>query len=289
MYQPPADVPVLGIGKEGYSSIDEAIEKIKKEHVLIGTKIIPKFTSVVEERHHRLQRMVAGFRIFAKLGYDEGVAGHITVRDPENPHNFWVNPFARYFGALKIEDFILVNHLSEVISGTGTLNKAAFVIHSAVHEARPDVVAAVHSHSMYGKVWSTTGRLLEPITQDSCSFYQDHALSEPFSGVVYDNSEGISIANSLGTKKGIILRNHGLLTVGDTVDAAIWNFIALERTCHAQILAEGLGRPIQIDHDTARLTRYQTGTPFASWLQFQPMFEMIVKEQPDILSDNAKV
>jgi len=284
MYQPPANVPVLGVGKQSHSSIDEAIVAIQNEHALFGTKVMPKFTSVTEERHHRLQRVIAGFRMFAKFGYDEGLAGHITVRDPENPHHFWVNPFGRYFGTLKVQDLILINQLGEVISGTGTLNKAAFTIHGAVHEARPDAVAAVHSHSMYGKVWSTTGRLLEPITQDSCAFYQDHALSEEFSGVVYDNSEGKSIANALGTKKGIILRNHGLLTVGDTVDSAIWNFIALERTCHAQILAEGLGRPTLIDHDTARLTRYQIGTPFASWFSFQPLFEMIVKEQPDILS-----
>jgi len=192
MYSKP-DVGVFGIGKEDHPSVDEAIAAIKRENELTAKKVIPKFESSLEERNHRKQRLVAGLRLFAKYGYDAGVAGHITVRDPENPQNFWVNPFGRHFGSIKIQDLILINHHGEVIGGSGALNKAAFIIHGAIHNSRPEVMSVVHAHSMYGKVWSTTGRLLEPITQDSCAFYEDHAISEPFSGVVYGDSEGKSI------------------------------------------------------------------------------------------------
>ena len=88
----------------------------------------------------------------------------------------------------------------------------------------PDLNAAAHSHSMYGKTFSTMGRLLEPITQDSCAFYENHVLFDDFTGVVLDTSEGDRIAEALGDKKAAILKNHGLLTTGTTVDEAAWDF-----------------------------------------------------------------
>ena len=135
------------------------------------------------------------------------------------------------------------------------MNTAAFAIHSAVHAARPDVIAAAHSHSLYGKAWSSLGRLLDPLTQDACAFYDDHALFDDFTGVVLDQSEGKRIAHALGDRKAVILRNHGLLTVGHSVDEAVWWFVTMERTCQAQLLAEAAGTPILIDDDVARLTR----------------------------------
>jgi ribulose-5-phosphate 4-epimerase/fuculose-1-phosphate aldolase len=82
-------------------------------------------------------------------------AGHITMRDPVDPHSFWVNPFGKAFSLINKSDLILVNHKGEVIDGgeCRLLNTAAFMIHSAVHEARPDVICAAHSHSIYGRTW----------------------------------------------------------------------------------------------------------------------------------------
>jgi len=286
--EPTKNSTIFGVDKDAYTSVEAAIEAIKKENERLAKTRLPTFKTVTEERNHKLQRLVAGLRIFAKFGYDEGVAGHITVRDPENPHHFWVNPFGRYFGTLKVRDLICVNGKGEIVSGKGALNKAAFHIHSAIHNARPEVVAAVHAHSPYGKIWSTTGRLLDPITQDSCNFYEDHALSEKYNAVVYSDNEGQSIANSLGDKKGIILRNHGLIAVGETIDGALWNFINFERNCKVQMKAETIGKPALIDHDVARVTHWQTGTTFSSWFQFQPMFQMIVNENPDILENETE-
>lgn len=131
------------------------------------------FTEKYEEREYLKGRLAAAFRIFGKYGFDEGVAGHITLRDPVDPSTFWVNPFGVAFSLMKRSDLIQVNHEGKVIGGGDVklLNAAAFMIHGAVHEARPDVMCAAHSHSIYGRAFCTLGRKLDVITQDSCSFH----------------------------------------------------------------------------------------------------------------------
>jgi ribulose-5-phosphate 4-epimerase/fuculose-1-phosphate aldolase len=242
-----------------------------------------KAGTAAQERLHRKQRLAATFRLFARYGFDEGVAGHVTARDPERLDHFWVNPFGMYFGHIRASDLILVNHRGEVVEGDRPVNSAAFAIHSQIHAARPDAIAAAHSHSMHGRAFSSLGRLLDPLTQDSCAFYEDHALFDDYTGVVLELSEGRRIAATIGEKKAIILRNHGLLTVGQSVEEAAYWFIALERSCQAQLLAEAAGKPVKIDREAAILTRSQVGSHAAGLFQFQPLYEKIVREEPDLL------
>jgi ribulose-5-phosphate 4-epimerase/fuculose-1-phosphate aldolase len=243
----------------------------------------PVFDRVEDERLHRKQRLAAALRLFARYGFDEGVAGHITARDPERLDHFWVNPFGMYFGHIRVSDLILVNHNGEVVEGDRPVNAAAFAIHSQIHLARPDVVAAAHSHSLYGKAWSTLGRLLDPLTQDACSFYNDHAVFDDYTGVVLTREEGQRIGQALGQKKAVILRNHGLLTVGHSVDEAAWWFITMDRSCQAQLAAEAAGTPVLIDPEVARLTFSQVGSPYMGWFSFQSLYDKIVKLEPDLL------
>ena len=242
-----------------------------------------QFESPQEERLHRKQRLAASFRLFSKFGFDEGVAGHITARDPEHLDHFWVNPFGMHFGHIRVSDLLLVNDQGEVVEGNRPVNRPAFAIHSQIHAARPDVVAAAHAHSIYGKSWSSLGRLLDPITQDVCAFYEDHGLFDDYTGVVLELEEGRRIAQALGENKAAILRNHGLLTVGHSVEEAAWWFITMERSCHAQLLASAAGTPIVIEPEMARLTRSQVGSHMAGWFSFQPLYDRIVREQPDLL------
>jgi ribulose-5-phosphate 4-epimerase/fuculose-1-phosphate aldolase len=242
----------------------------------------PAFASPDEERLHRKQRLTAAFRLFARCGFDEGVAGHITARDPERLDHFWVNPFGVHFSQIRVSDLILVDHDGIVVEGDRPVNRAAFAIHSQLHAARPDVVAAAHSHSLHGKAWSTLGRLLDPITQDACAFYADHGLFDDYTGVVLDLDEGKRIAAALGEHKAVILRNHGLLTVGHSVDEAAFWFFAMDRTCHAQLLAEAAGTPVHIDPEMAALTASQVGSHHAGWFGFQPLFDMLAVQEPDL-------
>ncbi|MDB4975567.1 MAG: Class aldolase/adducin family protein [Myxococcaceae bacterium] len=241
------------------------------------------FASAAEERLHLKQRLAAAFRLFAKFGYDEGVAGHITARDPEHRETFWVNPFTKDFSQITVSNLIRIDHAGEVVEGSWPVNRAAFAIHSRLHAARPDVIAAAHTHSLHGKAFATLGKLLDPITQDSCAFYEDHGVFADYTGVVLDLKEGDRIAEALGGRKAVILRNHGLLTVGQTVDAAAFWFITMDRCCHAQLLADAAGETVKIAPEMARLTSTQVGSPIAGYIGFQPLYDRIVKEQPDLL------
>lgn len=244
---------------------------------------LPEHADVAAHRQHLKERLAAAFRLFGRFGFDEGVAGHITARDPEHADRFWVNPFGLGFRQVRASDLICVDHDGNVVEGDWPVNQAAFAIHSQVHRARPDVVAAAHAHSVHGKTFSSLGVLLDPLTQDSCAFYGDHALFDDFTGVVVDTAEGARIADALGDNKLAILRNHGLLTVGTSVDAAAWWFITAERTCQAQLMAMAAGKPVTIDHENAVLTHSQVGSELAGQFSFHPLWSWIVAEEPDLL------
>jgi ribulose-5-phosphate 4-epimerase/fuculose-1-phosphate aldolase len=247
--------------------------------------VFPEFTTVEDERRHRKQRLAAAFRLFGQFGFDEGLAGHITARDPERTDHFWVNPLGQNFKQVRVKDLLLVNHDGEVVEGDWPLNQAAFVIHSQVHAARPDVIAAAHAHSVYGKAWSAMRQELDPLTQDSCAFYGDHALFDDYTGVVLDLDEGRRLAQVLDDNKALILSNHGLLTVGRTVDEAAWWFITMERTCQVQLLCEAAGKAVPIDPEQAAKTAQQVGHYMAGWRAFQPLYDWIVAQQPDLLDE----
>ena len=244
---------------------------------------VPQAQGIEELRKDRKNKLAAALRLFGKFGFDEGVAGHVTVRDPERTDHFWVNPMGRSFKQMKVSDLLLVSHTGKVVQGNGLLNGAAFTIHSQIHMANPHVIAAAHSHSLYGKAFSSLGKLLDPLTQDACAFYEDHVLFDDFTGVVLDNSEGKRIAAAMGDRKAAILQNHGLLTVGGTVEAAAWWFITMERSCQAQLLAEAAGKPRLISREVALQTRETVGTPLAGWFSFQPLYDVITAEQPELL------
>lgn len=235
-----------------------------------------------QERTVRKQELAAAFRIFGRLGFSEGVAGHITARDPGNPDCFWVNPFGKAFSQIRVSDLILVGHDGSLLDGRRPVNRAAFIIHSQVHQARPDVVAAAHTHSLHGKAFSSLGIPLAPITQDACAFYEDQGLYTGYRGVVNDLEEGRRIGIALAGHKAVILQNHGLLTVGQSVAEAAWYFVTMERSCQAQLLAMAAGTPRLIDPETARMVRAQIAGPLPGWFQFRPLWDQIIEQEPDL-------
>lgn len=262
-----------------------------------------EFTDKYKERDYLKGRLTAAFRIFGKYGFDEGVAGHITLRDPVDPTTFWVNPLGVAFSLIKKSDLIQVDHNGTVIDGgeVRLLNAAAFMIHRAVHEARPDVLCAAHSHSIYGRSFCSLGRKLDVITQDACSFhnvcgrnchkygsfadssFQDHVLYGSFNGIVLAEKEGKDIAACLGNKKAALLQNHGLLTVGETIEAAVFWFVSLEKCCHAQLMADAAaggrgGETVKIADEDAAFTYKTIGTPLAGFFSGKPLFDIVEKE-----------
>ncbi|MFD5099922.1 class II aldolase/adducin family protein [Streptomyces albidochromogenes] len=242
----------------------------------------PTHATAAEERRYRKERLAAALRLFGRYGYEEGVSGHITARDPQYADCYWVNPFGLAFADMTVSDLILVNGDGQVVEGRRHVNQAAFLVHAQVHRARPDVVAVAHTHSVHGRALSALGQLLDPITQESCAFYEDHALYDAYTGVSVDEQEGRWIAGALGPHKAVILRNHGLLTVGDSVDAAAWWFIAMERCCQVQLAARAAGRPVLIGHEDAVATRDQLGSDLVAWINHQPLWDRIRRTEPDL-------
>lgn len=246
-----------------------------------GIPLRPESTSVEQERRRRQVALVGGYRLLSRFGMDEGVAGHITARDPEHTDHFWTARWGAYFGEVTPGDLLLVDGEGRVVQGEGPLNLATFAIHAAVHDARPDVVGAVHAHGLYGKAFSSLGIPLAPLTQDACAFYDDHIVHDTYEGVVFGADEGRAIASALGARKAAILANHGHLTVGATVESAVWWFITMERSMQAEILARSVGEPSALAPEVAVATRDTVGTEEVGWFQYRSIIPRIVREQPD--------
>ncbi|PVH98530.1 class 2 aldolase adducin domain-containing protein [Periconia macrospinosa] len=249
---------------------------------------IPRPESKEAERRWQLEQMAGAFRIFAKLGFADGGSGHISLRDPIDPSTFWINPYGVHFGLLTVSDMVQVDEDGNRIGGADKLiNTAGFIIHSAIHKQRPDINAACHMHSPYGRAWSNFGKPIDMLNQDSCMFYQDLAIYTNFGGVVFAKEEGQRLAQALGpSKKNMILQNHGLLTCGGTVAEAAAFFIALERACQCQLLTEAaiahgaredLKKTIVSDEE-AEYTKKGTGSPEVMYMQFEPEYRLILKE-----------
>ncbi|MTD13213.1 class II aldolase/adducin family protein [Nakamurella sp. YIM 132087] len=233
------------------------------------------------EQAVRKHKLVASYRLFARFGFDEGAAGHITVRDPLDRNTFWVAPFGRWFGGVTVADLVRVDQYGDVVEGSGPVNKAAFFIHSAIHDARPEVDGAAHAHALHAKTFAALDRTLRPLTQDSCAFYGRHSRFEEFSGVVLDRGYGDRIAKTMGEDRALILANHGHLTAATSLDAAVWWFISMERCFQSELLVLATGEASPIPHEEAALTASQHTVEYAE-LCFSALYERIMAEQPDL-------
>lgn len=239
--------------------------------------------SLEQERTARKRALVAAFRLFARLGYDEGVAGHITARDPERLDHFWVNPFGLHFSRIRVDDLLLLNARGKVVEGTGRASTPAFAIHSAVHEARPDVVAVAHAHTIHGRAFASLDQTLDPIVQESCAFWRNHVLFREYKGLILERDEGDALARTMGDARAAILRHHGLLTTGPSVEAAAWWFITMDRACQMQLLAQAAGKPRLMSEEEAVLAARQFGNNNKAALSFRMIAEVVLEEEPDAL------
>jgi len=242
---------------------------------------IPEFESVEAERKYRKEHLVAACRAFALHGF----AGHLTVRDPGRPELYWTNPMCVHFSQVRMSNLILTDHKGTVVEGKYAINRAGFVLHGAVHEEYPDVMAMCHAHTTYGTAWCTTGRPLDMISQDAAAFYNSHAVIGASAGAVaVEKESGWSVAKEIGRNRGVLHQNHGLLTTSrhSIDDAAFW-FIALERAFQQQLLVEATGiKPQMVSQKTAEYSREHVGSDYIGWLHFQTLYSHIAATQPDM-------
>jgi ribulose-5-phosphate 4-epimerase/fuculose-1-phosphate aldolase len=200
-----------------------------------------------EEIRARRKRDVAlGYRIFAAQRWGDLGDGHISARDPERTDCFWLLRYGVSYHRARVADLILVGPEGNIVEGEGPINEAAYYIHQPILAARPDAVSAAHVHTGWGTPFSAELRPIEPITQEACIFFEDHAIFDDEEVQVQSVEAGARIARALGSNRAVILRNHGLLTVGDGVSEAVGSFVIMERVAEAHMKA-GDTKPISAE------------------------------------------
>ncbi len=246
----------------------------------------PTFDTYDEERRHRKQRLTAAIRLFGKYGYGEGISGHLSVRDPEHADRFWVNPFGISFTQVRVADLLCVDGDGRVIEGRHPLNPSAFVIHSHIHDSRPDAEAAAHGHTANSRALGALRQLLDPIDQESAAFYERQVLYNDYERPTVDDDLGAEIADRLGDNRAMLLAHHGLITVGGSIDEAAHWFFTYESCAQVQLLAQTAGTMHVMDEAQARAARDGGfGSPHLGWFSFQLLWDEIVREQPDLLEE----
>jgi ribulose-5-phosphate 4-epimerase/fuculose-1-phosphate aldolase len=227
----------------------------------------PRHTDAGEERRHRQRRVALAYRLFGALHWGELGDGHISARDPERTDCFWLLRYGVPFGQATVADLVLVGPAGEAVDGhpSREFNPSAHHIHWPVLAARPDAVTAVHTHTPSGTSWSANARPFRPIVQEAAAFVDRHAVYDGDDVEVTSTDGGKRIAAALGDGTAVILRNHGLLTVGGSVDEAVGWFLMLERVAEAHVKAPDAS-PISVE--AAREAQRTNGTPGSAWKSF---------------------
>jgi len=190
-----------------------------------------------EVRAQRKREVALGYRLLAAQRWGDAGDGHISARDPERTDCFWLLRFGVSYHAATVRDLVLVGPDGELVEGEGLINTAAYHIHHPILAERPDAVSAVHVHTGWGTPFSAEVRPILPITQEACSFFEDHAIFDDEEVDVQSVEGGKRIAVALGQTRAVILRNHGLLTVGPNVGEAVGSFVRMERVAEAHMKA----------------------------------------------------
>jgi len=208
--------------------------------------------SIEQIRARRKRDCALGYRLFAAQKWGDLGDGHISARDPLREDCFWMLRYGVSYHAAMVSDLVLVGPDGELVEGEGFINIAGYYIHQPILEGRPDLVSAVHVHTGWGTPFSAEARMIEPISQESCVFFEDHALWEDEEVQVQSVEAGRRIAAAMGQNRAIILRNHGLLTGGDSVAEAVGRFVYMERVAEVHMKARN---PKPISAEAARFAK----------------------------------
>ncbi len=228
--------------------------------------------------------LAACYRLVAFYGWDDLVDTHISARVPGPDHHFLINPYGLMFDEITASSLIKVDaHGDKLDQSAYDVNPAGFTIHSAVHAARHDAACVLHTHTVAGVAVSSLQGGLQPCNQWALQFH-NRVVYHDYEGIALNLDERERLVADLGpTAKVMVLRNHGLLTVGRSVESAVASYVAMENAAQTQLLAEAAGRVKPITPEVARYTAGQMAGADPGAFGFRPMWERIVREQPDLL------
>jgi ribulose-5-phosphate 4-epimerase/fuculose-1-phosphate aldolase len=198
-----------------------------------------------DEREARVQ-LAAAYRLAERFGMTDLIYNHISLRVPGADHHFLINPFGRLYRDITASSLVKIDLDGNIVGESRwPINPAGFVIHGAVHRARPEVNCVLHTHTTYGATVAALESGLLPISQFAMRFYGRVAYHD-YEGLANSEEERDRLAEDLGDKAVMILRNHGLLTTGRTVGEAFVSMEYLERACRIQVEAQSTGGKIVI-------------------------------------------
>ena len=181
--------------------------------------------------------LAACYRLIALNGMDDLLATHISARVPGPDEHFLINPYGLLFCQVTASNLVKVDLDGNILSNTAYgINPAGFVIHSAIHGARPDVTCIIHTHTIAGMAVACLEEGLLPLSQKSLRFYKRIAYHD-YEGKSDDLDERARLVRDIGNKNALILRNHGLLTCGATIGRAYHAMLNLEKSCKIQLAA----------------------------------------------------
>jgi ribulose-5-phosphate 4-epimerase/fuculose-1-phosphate aldolase len=225
--------------------------------------------------------LAAAFRIIARRKMDDGIAGHVSCRVPGTRDQFWVNPLGLLFEEVTADELLVIDSEGRVLEGERPYNQAAFAIHSALHEERPDVVAICHTHPPKGTAFSALGLPLKLVDQNACSFHDDQALVSEYDGIVSTKDQARRLARGIAGKRVAVLQNHGLITLGHSIEQAVVDMLDLERTCELNLaVLPRWNDVVEVPHEVALQARATFTNPGRIALQWYALVRQIARQEP---------
>jgi ribulose-5-phosphate 4-epimerase/fuculose-1-phosphate aldolase len=223
-------------------------------------------------------RLAACYRVVDLLGWSEGVFNHITLRIPGPDHHFLINPYGLHYSEVTAGNLVKIDlDGNKLDDNPHPVNPAGFVIHSAIHQAREDAHCVLHTHTTAGIAVATKAHGLSHNNFYGAQFTGRIAY-HAFEGLSLRDGEKPRLVRSLGDKKALILRNHGLLTVGRTVAEAFYHMWRLQRACEVQVLAGSMqGRDTPVDPAIGRQAAHDAENFGGDGTTFEKLFGAYVR------------
>lgn len=233
------------------------------EHLKVGSDI----AKMSEAEWQARVDLAAAYRLVHHFGLTDLIYNHITLSVPGQEGVFLTNPFGLGYDEVTASSLVRIDFNGNVLSDTRfRINRAGFVIHSAIHAARSDAKCVLHTHSRAGVAISCLEAGLLPLTQGGLQFH-DRISYHEYEGFNVDPAERARLVQSLGSNNALVLRNHGLLVIGDTVGKTFQRMYFLEQACQVQLDTQQTGQPLHLPSPSVTaLTaqRWAQGTSDAS-------------------------
>jgi ribulose-5-phosphate 4-epimerase/fuculose-1-phosphate aldolase len=208
--------------------------------------------------------LAACYRLAARFGYNEGIDNHLTLLLPDHADRFLLGPFGLHWSEVRASDMLVLDFNGHLVAGEGPVEPTAMFIHAPVHRLSRRARCALHTHMPYATaLCMLENPRLEMAVQTAMGFYGDIAYEMNYNGLAFDASEGERLARALGDKSVLMMGNHGVLVVGETVPEAFERLYYLERACQAQVLALSTGRALRVPPESvlrATAAQFRSGT-----------------------------